>query len=228
MTRAAGRRDVKNNPRTAQVVPGSPEGRDIGLSALQSPSGSPIPGQDLHITNPPVRPQDPAVGPAKPPFRGMMAHGVPPLEVPHHDRAETRGHETTRHKTGGKDRRDQAPPVPVYLVSSPDAGEHPIRRTVVRKLQLPAASTADPIQIVGENELIVEVKLLNEDQTHHGRFSGELSNLVSGQGALIPKAATSYLTIPGQNTLYACSDDSGTPIISVIITYDAQGGAGGR
>lgn len=221
MSRAAGRRQTRNGPR-----PGTPEGRDIGLSALQDPDGSPIPGKDLHISNPAVRVHEPAVGPAKPPFRGMMAHGVPPEEVPHHAKGDTRGHETTRHKQGQAKGHDPAPPVPVYLVSGPEAGEHPIRRTVIRRLTLPAAGT-DPIQLVGENEVTVEVQLLNEDSSHHGRFSGELSNLASGQGAIIPKAATSYLKLVGQNTLYGVSDDSGTPIISVIITYDARGGSGG-
>jgi hypothetical protein len=157
----------------------------------------------------------------------MMAHGVPPEEVPHHAKGDTRGHETTRHRAGKATATDPAPPVPVYLVSGPEAGANPIRRTVIRRLTLPAAGTADPIQVVGENETIIEVLFLNEDSAHHGRFSGELSNLASGQGAIMPKGATSYTKIVGQNTLYAISDDSGTPAVSFLITYDARGGSGG-
>lgn len=220
MSRATGR---KHGPRQPVIEPGTPAGDDIGLSARRSPSGSPIPGKDLHVINPAVTYVEPATGPDKPPFRGIMAHGVPPELTEHHAAGDTRGHETQRHRT--KAAKDPEPrPVPVYLAASPETGENPLRRVVVRKLTLPVVGVSDPVQIVGEDATIIEVLILNEDSTHHGRFSGELSNLASGQGAIIPKAATSYTKLVGQNTLYAVSDDSGNPVISVVITYDASKG----
>ena len=223
MTRASGR---KHGPR-APVVPNTPEGDYIGMSDRQSPDGSPIPGRDLHVTNPPVQETKPPVQAPKPPHRGMMAHGVPAMEgeYAHHDRAPD-GPQAVPQRPGKVKEPQPVIPVPVYVVEGPNSGGRALLRAVVRRITCPAAGI-DPVLVAGEDSTMKKVRILNEDATHAARWASELSNLVSGAGALVPIAPAagqgSYLEIETQEAVYIVSNDSGNPIVSVIIEYDARG-----
>ena len=226
MTRAAGRQAArKGTPR--QPVVSDEEARDIGMSPRQSPDGSPIPGKDLHVTSPQTHATEPPIQAHKPPFRGMMAHGVPAEteDYEHHDRTPM-GSALPDRVTKPAEPRPVIP-IPVYVVEGPEAGGRALLRAVVRRLTLPAVGSADPIQVAGQDSTMKKIRILNEDTSHAGRWAHELSNLVSLQGALIPISPAAgqrtYLEIETQDSVYAISNDSGSPIISVIIEYDARG-----
>jgi hypothetical protein len=214
MTRGSG----KHQPRQPTVAPNTAAGRDIGLSDRQTGDRSPVPGGRPHIGNHPTVRQSVATAAPRPEFRGVMAHGVVPGPQTAHERAEAmRGPNTTHdprpvfHGPGDT----PPPPVPVYLVSRPNA-EDQITDWSPRRLAAPATGT-EPVHLVGKNSDRVQLLLLNEDASHHILISNEKAGIVQTTSAvLLPKGMTNYLKFPAQTDIWIISADSGTPTVSVI------------
>lgn len=222
-----GTQNPRHHNRDRTVAPDTPQGDDIGLSARQSPDGSPIPGGRQHLVNEAVGYVKPDIPAFRPEFRGMMAHGVPPGPGTAHDRAETmRGPNSThdarpRHPQDHTPPKPQFPPVPVIVVN--DASEtRPLRTSSHRRVSVPLSTTAapnDPVRLCGRNTNRSHILVLNEDQVNAARFSKEFSNLASGAGSVLPAKMTSYQKIETQDELYALADAGGAVIVSVIEIY---------
>lgn len=220
MGRASGR---KNLPRAPQ--PGTPEGNETGVSALQDPAGSPIPGLTGNISNYETVRQNVPVGDDLEEFRGMMAHGVPPGEGTAEERAlMERDGAIAQHRPPAPPQHAQqqaaVPPVPVYIVEGA-GGPRVFRTASPRHIQL-AASGGDPVRIAGRSLDRVRIGLLNEDTANDIRFAFSPANLNVGSGALLPWPNNSYQWFETQDELYAISAGSGTPLISVIEEYEQE------
>ena len=211
--------------RPPEIIPDSGEGRAIGLSDRTAGVPSTIQGGTPHISNPTTVRQHVPIPEPKPEFRGVMAHGVAPEKHTAHERADAmRGPNSVKPLVPHyHEFPDPVIPVPVYVVEQ-KAGSRSRRRSSHRKYTVPAAGTT-PIRLVGYNSARVNVQLLNEDSTHNIRFSDDITNLsATGQGTVLPATTSSYLTIQTQDELYAVSDDSSTPFISIIETFDYADG----
>ena len=149
MSRASGRK----NPVRTPVVPDSPEGREIGLSVQQDPSGAPINSQTGNIVNYPTVRREPAVGQSFPEHRGMMAHGVPPEEQTTEERAEMERNGALPHRPAGPPEyyrpHEKPTPVPVYL-TTPAAGSRALGTISTAKITVPAAGS-DPVRVAGRD-----------------------------------------------------------------------------
>ena len=210
MTRASGRRGTPRDP-----------GAEFGSWDKGIPGG--IRHNDR---NKPVEHAEPPRKEQLEPFRGMMAHGVPPADVGHYNREMA---EAARHPyhPGHTPTAVKVSPVPVYVVEG-GAGAKPLAEAAYHHITLPAAGS-EPVSICGQDDDRSLVQLLNESTTHNGRF-GQLSDLIWDAanatiigGAILPQAATGYTVIRTQRPLYGISADS-TPIsISVILEFEVQG-----
>lgn len=220
MSRAQGKHGTG---RSVEVTaPESAEGRDIGLSDRQLGTPSPIPGGEKHLVNhQTMRQAVPEVEP-RPEFRGVMTHGVPPEKHTAHERAASmRGPDSTHDpKPHYAEKKVPIPPVPVIVVSTGN-DIRSLRSSSDRRYTLPAAGS-EPVRLVGANSHRVEILLLNEDPSHHIRFSKFIASLQSPHnGAVLPATSSSYLKLTTQDELYGISDDSGTPTISIIEVFDS-------
>ena len=225
MSRAAGRKS--NVPRVP--VPGSPEGDDIGLSARQDPSGSPIPGLTGNIVNYETvrqRPAAPQPDESMDEYRGMMAHGVP-------NDSETTNQRALMEREGTLARQHRPPtppehaapkvrptPVPVYIVESGSSGTSFLSASP-RHVQLQATG-GDPVRVCGRSTRRNRIGLLNEDTANNIRFAVRIGDLNTGGGALLPWPSNSYLWLQTQDELYAISAGSGTPLLSIIEEYEQE------
>lgn len=220
MTRVGNHR---TQPRAVEIQPGSPEGRDIGLSDRQLGTPSPIPGGEDHLVNPQtVRHTIPTPVP-RPEFRGDMTHGVPPEKHTAHERADSmRGPNSTQDPQPTVEHHkppQNVPPVPVYIVEQ-GRDVRPMRTSSHRRMQVPAAGS-QPERLIGRNSGRIEVLLLNEDATHNIRFSNGIGELNGPSfGSVLPCTTSSYLKLKTQDELYGVSDDSATPYISIIEVFD--------
>jgi len=215
MTRAHGR---KGTGRPVTVAPD--EAREIGLSGLQNPEGSPIPGLTGNITNYDTVRQQPAVPDDDlPEFRGMMAHGVK-----HNDE---RAHERADRERGGSVREPvlkyKAPqraiiPVPVTIVEG--ASENVFISAAPRHITVPPNAGADPVRVCGRSHRN-RIGLLNEDTATNIRIATRPSDLVNGGGALIPWPANAYFWFETQDELYACTVSATLSVVmSIVEEYD--------
>ena len=229
MARAAGRKGTARDP-LADVpdkllahlaIPGLTDGDDAGQEREEG-IGEPrdIPGGRDHLANPPVVVEGaPKKHAAWQYSRADLAHGVPP-DVAGYWEADTRLAHRQRGGAGPLHHEISLPsPVPVYLVEGA-GGARTLRQAVPRSLTVPANTTAEPVRVCSRNDTRVEIRLLNEDGTNGIRFASTLAALSSGTGALLPKSATSYLTLPGQNDLWAVSDGAATAKLSVVEIYE--------
>lgn len=215
MSRAHG----KHTGRTPTIDPDSREGHALGLSDKE------IPGGRTHLVNPVVPdPTKPAIPEPRPQFRGIMAHGVPP-EGGHHERKDS--HHARQEAPAPASKTPRPTPVPVYIVTE-NSDAKPLLHSAHKHLTAPAAGN-EPVSICGQDANRRYVRLLNEDGTHNARF-GQLNDLAFDSanskivgGSILPKSMTSYLTLETQGPLYICSDDSGTPVVSVIMEYELPG-----
>lgn len=227
MGRASGR---KNLPRAPQ--PGTPEGDDIGLSARQDPSGSPIPGLTGNIVNYPVVRQKPAAGQPGETFdeyRGMMAHGVPNDSETTNQRAlheqgpllPDRKGEPELHRD-----RELPAPVPVYLTTL-NAGGRPLGTISTAKITIPASTGSDPVRIASRDldrtsmYLMVETAAGAAGAAPTGiRISRDIALLSAGFGALIRAGGATYQKLDNQqDELFALSNDGSACTLSVIYLY---------
>lgn len=224
MSRAAGRKS--NTPR--QPVPGSPEGDEIGLSARQDPSGSPIPGLTGNIVNYEVVRQKPAAPLPEESFdeyRGMMAHGVPNDSDTTNQRALLE-----REGTLNPDRRTEPrltvpqvrpAPIPVY-VTQPEGGSEVFRTASPRSITVPN-SASDAVRLGGRNPRRNRIGLLNEDTSTNVRIAQRPSDLINGGGALLAKSMASYVWLETQDELYAVTDSATLTVKLSIIEEFEQG-----
>jgi hypothetical protein len=213
-----------NECRPATVQPGSPEGREIGLSDRVLGTPSPIPGGEHHLVNPQTVRQEPATVQPRPEFRGTMAHGVPAGKHTAHERADAMRGPNTAHdpRPPAHARPTQRfDPVPVRIVASGRDVDALLSSSHVRKL-VPVFGS-EPVRLVGRNSERLEVHLLNEDATTHVRFGhGPADLLVLHNGTVLPATTSSYTKFKVQDELWAISDaDTGTgQYVSIIEVFD--------
>jgi hypothetical protein len=221
MSRASGRR--QREPKAEDVQPGTPEGRQLGLSDRVQGHPSPIPGGRPHISNAPaVRhrvptpPSDPEVGMGN-------AHGVIPGSHTNAERADAERGPNTVHATMPKPKQHQAHerpmPIPVFIVQ--DAHNDVLRSASPHSFTVPI-NTADPVRLCGRDATRAEVMLLNESTTTDIRFAQRPSDLNNGGGALLPYPSNSYLKIKTQDELYAVSASGTAATISVIQVFERE------
>lgn len=221
----------RTRPTGSQVAPDSPEGRDIGLSDRTVGVPSPIPGGRRLITQPPAVRQKPAAPVARPPFRGVMAHGVPP-ETPTRERAHVEhGPNSTRDPVPTYQHREPPiVPVPVYVVAD-QRGEEELTSTGHKRYIIPAygSATSDGspwVRLVGRNTNREHVYLLNEDASNGIRISNRPDvSTTQHSGTLLPAAMSSYLRLSTQDELYAISDTATAATISIIEEFGRPGAA---
>jgi hypothetical protein len=218
MARAHGR---KGTGRPVEVTP--EEARELGLSVLQSPEGSPIPGLTGNVKNYETHRQVPATGDEDlPEFRGMMAHGVQPEDHTAHDRA---AHERGEHARAKplKLETPAAPvvPVPVYLVEG-QGGGRTYRESAPRHVTV-ANSASDATRLCGKNPKRIKIGLLNEDTATNVRFAQRITDLTNGGGALLPWPVNSYQWFETQGELYASTVSTTlTVTVSIIEEWEAE------
>lgn len=220
MTRSKGRQ--QRQPTTEDIKPGTPEGRQLGLSPRVQGHPSPIPGGRPHISNAPaIRHTVPA--PASDPEIGMgNAHGVVPGSHTNAERAEGERGPNTVHAPRPQHRpvHDKPPPIPVFVVQ--DASNNVIRSAAPRTVTVPGTGTADPIRLCGRDGTRSEVMILNESTSTDIRIGQRPSDLNNGGGALIPWPSNSYIKIKTQDELYAVSATATAAACSVIQIFERE------
>lgn len=188
----------------------------------------PLPGSDHHIAHEAHEVSPPPlldVGPAKPAYSGMMAHGVEPT-VHYGGRPAPTPEQRTEHEASRK--RQAAPqaaparqsPVPVYLVDV-GSGSEPLKRMATKNLTVKGLGNR-PERIAGRDPHRSVLRLLNEDPTNGVRILAEATDEI---GALLPAAMTSYQEFGSQDDIYAIGNTASSVVLSVIIEYDVPGGA---
>jgi len=221
MSRARGRNASRTQPTTEDIKPGTPEGRQLGLSDRVQGHPSPIPGGQKHISNAPavrhrvpVPPSDPEVGMGN-------AHGVVPGSHTNAERADAERGPNTVHATMPRPKphqaRERPAPIPVYLVQ--DHRNEVLRSAAPHNITIPA-NTDVPVRICGRDLTRSEVMLLNESTTTDVRFAQRPSDLNSGGGALLPWPTNSYTKVSTQDELYGLSASATAATISVIQVFE--------
>lgn len=229
MGRASGRKNT--TPR--QPVPGSPEGDEIGVSARQDPSGSPIPGLTGNIGNYETVRQKPATPDGTfDEYRGMMAHGVPNGSETTTERADAvRGSRLDQHRPPSPPKlgtdRPSPPAIPVYL-TTPASGGRPLGTISTAKITVPGAGV-DPVRIASRDGDRTDMYLMVETAAGAAgaaptgiRIDKMVSNLSAGYGALIRAGGASYQKLDGlEDELFAISNDGSACTVSVMYLYSA-------
>jgi hypothetical protein len=223
MGRAAGRKNLPREP-----GPGTPEGREIGESERQDPSGSPIPGLTGNIANYETVRRPVPVGDPLPEHRGMMAHGVPP------DGDQTTGERAAMEREGtlAQHRPPRPPelartaprpvPVPVYLVEEQGGGDVYLTASP-RNISVPVIGTADPARLCGRNPRRNRILLLNESTSTNIRVGHLVGDVSTGGGGLLPSSATSYLPLETQDELFALAVAGGSACtVSIIEEFEQE------
>jgi len=220
MTRSKGRQ--QRQPTAQDVKPGTPEGRQLGLSDRVQGHPSPIPGGRPHIKNAPaIRHTVPT--PASDPEIGMgNAHGVVPGTHTNAERADAERGPNTVHATMPRPVHrpvhEKPAPIPVFLVE--DGRDDVIRSAAPRTLTVPGSGTADPVRLCGRDTTRSEVMILNESTSTDIRIAQRPSDLNAGGGALIPWPSNSYVKIKTQDELYAVSATATNAACSVIQIFE--------
>lgn len=223
MSRANGRRQRQPKAEEAKPVkPGTPEGKQYGISDRVQGHPSPIPGGQKHVSNAPAVRHRVPVPPPDPEIYMGNAHGVAPGSHTNAERADAQRGPNTVHSTMPRPRpqstRERPQPIPVFVVEGADGTV--LRSAAPQHLTVPV-NTADPVRLCGTDPDRVEVMLLNESTTTDIRIAQRPSDLNAGGGALLPWPSNSYLTIKTQDRLYAVADSAGTTAtISVIQVFE--------
>lgn len=181
--------------------------------------GRHVPGGEIHVTNKQVIREQVPTGEPLAPFRGMMAHGVPPEHglVDRDDPAGGRKPEVPSYADLPKSR----PAIPVYIVEEA-GGPRPLRSAAPYNVTLDA-DTGEARRLCGKDPARKAVLLLNEDSSHDARIGQRIADVEGGGGALLKAGATSYLRLATQDELWAISADTGTPAVSVIQEFELEG-----
>jgi hypothetical protein len=220
MSRAKGR-NPQRQPTAEDVKPGTPEGKQLGLSDRVQGHPSPIPGGRPHIGNAPAVRHTVPTGPSEPEVSKGNAHGVIPGSHTNAERAELERGPNTVHATMPRPQHhavhERPTPIPVFVVE--DAHNDVLRSAAPRHVTVPA-NTADPIRLCGIDPGRSEVMLLNESTSTDVRFAQRISDLNAGGGALLPWPANSYQKIKTQDELYALSATGTAASVSVIQVFE--------
>jgi hypothetical protein len=220
MSRARGRNH--REPKADDIKPGTPEGRQIGLSDRVQGHPSPIPGGQNHIANAPAVRHRVPTPPSDPEIGMGNTHGVIPGSHTNAERADAERGPNTVHATMPKPRpyqpRERPAPIPVFVVQ--DAHNDVLRSAAPHAITVPGTATADPVRLCGRDATRSEVLLLNESTTTDIRFAQRRSDLNNGGGALLPWPSNSYLKIRTQDELYAISTTGTAVTVSVIQVFE--------
>jgi hypothetical protein len=210
-----------------QVSPDSPLGREYGMSTRVQGAPSPIPGGKTHIVSPQTFQQKPAA-PNPSDFTDLPVdnvHGVPPTSHNGYTRAQL-----TQGKLANRKPADQyyeAPrkpviPIPVRIVETQN--DIVFRSAAPYNLVLnPQGTPSGETRICGRDPKRHHVMILNESSAHNFRIAQRPTDLNNHGGALIPWPSNSYVKIYTQDELYAISDDTGSPQVSIIQVFDQPG-----
>jgi hypothetical protein len=219
MSRASGRR--QREPRADEIKPGTPEGRQLGLSARVQGHPSPIPGGQNHRSNAPAIRHTVPTPPSDPEIGMGNAHGVIPGSHTNAERADAERGPNTVHATMPRPRppehRDRPQPIPVFIVE--DAHRDVVRSAAPHNITVPA-SGSDPVRLCGRDGTRAEVLLLNESTTTDVRIGQRPSDLNNGGGGLLPWPSNSYLKLKSQDELYAVSASATAAVVSIIQVFE--------
>lgn len=219
MSRARGR-NPQRQPNAQDIKPGTPEGKQLGLSDRVQGIPSPIPGGRPHISNAPAIRHQVPTWPSEPEVSKGNAHGVIPGTGTNEERAEMQRGPNTVHGPRPPQphhAHERPTPIPVFIVE--DAHNDVLRTAAPRNLTVPA-SGAEPVRLCGRDAGRSEVMLLNESTTTDVRFAQRPADLNSGGGALLPWPANSYQKIKTQDELYAVSATATAAKVSVIQVFE--------
>lgn len=224
MTRGRGR---QRQPTVEDIKPGTPEGKQLGLSDRVQGTPSPIPGGRPHLKNAPaIRHTVPT--PASDPEIGKgNAHGVIPGSHTNEERAEAMRGPNTVHATMPRPQHqikvDRPHPIPVFVVES---GEDDVVRSAAPHSITVPGNGNDPARVCGRDKTRRYVQLLNESTAQDIRIAQRPSDLqvnASGAtygGALLPWPQNSYLKIDTQDDLYVVSTSSTASTLSIIQVFE--------
>lgn len=226
MTRGRGR---QRKPTVADIKPGTPEGKQLGLSDRVQGTPSPIRGGIDHIKNAPAIRHTVPTPPSDPEIGMGNAHGVQPGTHTNAERAEAMRGPNTVHATMPRPQHtpktDRPHPIPVYLVQEHD--EDVLRSAAPRSITIPG-NTSDAVRVCGRDQSRTVVMLLNESTAQDIRFAQRPSDLVVNisnatvGGALLPWPQNSYLKIETQDELWALSTSGTASTMSVIQVFERE------
>jgi hypothetical protein len=217
----AGRRDRQERIRRggSQAVSAGPGAGDVPRYP------DPLPGKLPHILHAaqalPAQSPPLDVGPARPAYGGMMAHGVP-APVQHGGRPAPRPEHAAALMANRVPESYQPPPrpspVPVYLVPE-GAGARPLKRIATKQVLVPGPSTAGapaiPAQICGKDPRRTTVRLMNESPA-----VGSASTVAAGSVAAPVTAGEQIVStgpLPaGTYTVTASTILNGTPTFADV------------
>lgn len=219
MTRSKGRQQRRPTPDT--VKPGSPEGRQLGLSDRVQGHPSPIPGGRPHVSNAPAVRHTVPVPPSDPEIGMGNAHGVVPGSHTNAERADAERGPNTVHQTMPRPHPHHAAegphPIPVYVVEN--ARDDVLRSAAPHNISVPG-NTDQPVRLCGRDSGRSLVMLLNESTAQDVRFAQRPSDLNNGGGALLPWPTNSYLKIETQDELYALSTSGTAATVSIVQVFE--------
>lgn len=221
MSRAQGRR--QRQPRAEEIKPGTPEGRELGLSDRVQGHPSPIPGGRPHLSNAPAIRHTVPTPPSDPEVGMGNAHGVQPGSHTNAERADAERGPNTVHATMPRPKPhhlvERPQPIPVFVVQ--DAHNSVIRSAAPHAFTAPG-NASDPTRICGRDGTRTEVMILNESTAQDVRIAQTPRDLTNGGGALLSHQTvpTSYLTIKTQDELWALSTSGTAATISVIQVFE--------
>jgi hypothetical protein len=219
MGRASGRR--QREPKTDDVQPDTPEGRQLGLSARVQGHPSPIPGGRPHLGNAPAVRHTVPVPPSDPEIGMGNAHGVIPGTHTNAERADAERGPNTVHSTMPRPQHrtvhERPAPIPVVVVQ--DHNQNVFRSAAPHSFTVPG-NTSDPVRLCGRDAARTEVMILNESSAQAIRIAQSLADLTNGGGALMPSAVTSYLRIQTQDELWGLSTSGTAVTLSVIQVFE--------
>lgn len=219
MTRSKGRQ--QRQPKPEDIQPGTPEGRQLGLSDRVQGHPSPIPGGRPHISNAPAVRHRVPTPPSDPEIGMGNAHGVIPGSHTNAERADAERGPNTVHATMPRPQHhpqhERPMPIPVFIVQ--DAHNDVLRSAAPHNFTVPG-NTSDPVHICGQDAGRSEVMILNESTAQNIRIAQTPADLTNGGGALIPYPSNSYVKIKTQDHLYALSTSGTAATISVIQVFE--------
>lgn len=222
MSRANGRR--QREPKAEEIKPGTPEGRQLGLSDRVQGHPSPIPGGRPHISNAPAVRHTVPTPPSEPEVGMGNAHGVQPGSHTNAERADAERGPNTVHRTMPRPQHhpqhERPAPIPVFVVQ--DERNNVLRSAAPHNITVPGTAAADPVRLCGRDATRSEVMLLNESTTTDVRFAQRPSDLNNGGGGLLPWPGNSYMKIKTQDELYAISTTGTAVTVSVIQIFERE------
>lgn len=221
MSRARGRNTARKPEAVEDIKPGSPQGRELGLSDRVQGHPSPIPGGRPHISNAPSVRHTVPVPPSDPEVSMGNAHGVIPGSHTNAERADAERGPNTVHHTMPRPQHhpvhERPQPIPVYVVQ--DHRDRVLRSAAPHKITVPGTGS-DPVRLCGVDAGRTEVMILNESTAQDIRIAQRLPDLTNGGGALVPYPSNSYVTIKTQDELWGLSTSATAATISVIQVFE--------